>query len=507
MKFLRYLLIASAILAALPAQAQIAAFKHIIIIVQENRTPDNLFLELCNPPAAANCGPLTSQYDILTTGWNNKGSFIPPVPVDLATRWDIEHHHDPDWLAMCHLNPAGTACQMDRAANEICIPGKTAPCPTTPPPAFHYVQRYTGGADILGPYISIALTYGWANKMFATNQGPSFEAHQFIYGATSAPTVNSTENDDANGIYAAENASGCLDTPDAKVKTIIKSLENGTTTYPCFTHPTLGTALFSSPTPWRYYTPYTPGENDDNLWTAPEAILSECGVSNQGNTGTLYTACIGPEFAANSNVVSNPRQVLVDISKCHLQSLNWVIPEGQYSDHAGMTTDLGPQWVASIVNWIGASQCHDSGKTYWQDTAIIITWDDWGGWYDHEAPKLDPLGYQLGFRVPLLFVSAYGPKSIANGQCLPNIDGDDILDFGSIADFIEGNFLTREGLLGFADQRALNRGNLHPDLSSFFDITKADCTFVPVPILSQPQQYDANYFINDTSPVLPPDDE
>ncbi len=460
MKFLRYLLIASAILAALPAQAQIAAFKHIIIIVQENRTPDNLFLELCNPPAAANCGPLTSQYDILTTGWNNKGSFIPPVPVDLATRWDIEHHHDPDWLAMCHLNPAGTACQMDRAANEICIPGKTAPCPTTPPPAFHYVQRYTGGADILGPYISIALTYGWANKMFATNQGPSFEAHQFIYGATSAPTVNSTENDDANGIYAAENASGCLDTPDAKVKTIIKSLENGTTTYPCFTHPTLGTALFSSPTPWRYYTPYTPGENDDNLWTAPEAILSECGVSNQGNTGTLYTACIGPEFAANSNVVSNPRQVLVDISKCHLQSLNWVIPEGQYSDHAGMTTDLGPQWVASIVNWIGASQCHDSGKTYWQDTAIIITWDDWGGWYDPVPPPQTNYT-SLGFRVGTIVISPWArPNTVVHTQ----------YEFGSILKFIEQNFGL--GSLHTTDETATSIGDM-------FNFSQKPTKFVP----------------------------
>jgi phospholipase C len=90
-----------------------------------------------------------------------------------------------------------------------------------------------------------------------------------------------------------------------------------------------------------------------------------------------------------TNVVPDPREVLTDIASCHLQSVSWVIPNGKYSDHASIDTDLGPQWVAAIVNSIGASHCQDSGKTYWQDTAIIITWDDWGGWYDHEAPQLN----------------------------------------------------------------------------------------------------------------------
>lgn len=53
MRLFRRLLIAFAILAALPAQAQITAFKHIVVIVQENRTPDNLFHELCNQPPAS----------------------------------------------------------------------------------------------------------------------------------------------------------------------------------------------------------------------------------------------------------------------------------------------------------------------------------------------------------------------------------------------------------------------------------------------------------------------
>ena len=158
--------------------------------------------------------------------------------------------------------------------------------------------------------------------------------------------------------------------------------------------------------------------------------------------------------------------------------------------------------MASIVNSIGGSSCKDNNNlTYWQDTAIIITWDDWGGWYDHEAPLLnDHQYYQLGFRVPMLFVSAYGPKN-SGATCASYIDYQDVLDFGSIANFIENNFLGVEGTLGFADQRALNRGG-YQDLTNFYSFAESACTFVPIPTFLTPTA-----IINDTSIPTDPDDE
>jgi phospholipase C len=67
-------------------------------------------------------------------------------------------------------------------------------------PQFRYVDHSSG---ILNPYLDLATQYGWANYMFQTNQGPSFPAHQFIFGGTSAPSAA----DDAAGIFAAENMS------------------------------------------------------------------------------------------------------------------------------------------------------------------------------------------------------------------------------------------------------------------------------------------------------------
>jgi phospholipase C len=86
----------------------------------------------------------------------------------------------------------------------------------------------------------------------------------------------------------------------------------------------------------------------------------------------------------------------------NLPAVSWITPTCENSDHAGCGANAGPAWVASIVNAIGQSQ-------YWNTTAIFVTWDDWGGWYDHVPPKM--LDYDgLGFRVPLLVISPYAKQ-------------------------------------------------------------------------------------------------
>jgi phospholipase C len=104
-----------------------------------------------------------------------------------------------------------------------------------------------------------------------------------------------------------------------------------------------------------------------------------------------------------------------------------------------------------VVNAIGNSQ-------YWNDTAIFITLDDWGGWYDHVKPP-QYNAYELGFRVPLIVVSPYArPGYVSHVQH----------EFGSILKFIEGTFAL--GSLGYTDARA-------DDLSDCFDFTQAPLTF------------------------------
>jgi len=456
------------------AFAQIPGFQHVVVIVQENRTPDNLFQGLCVPPygSANPCStsPTASQYDIQTGNWLNKKSstgVTQPSTVALANKYDLSHAHSA-FTVMCDADSVTGACKMDGAGSVAC----SGRCPTKP--QFRFVDNST---CILNPYLDLATQYGWANYMFQTNQGPSFPAHQFLFGGTSAPSAA----DDAAGIFASENMSGTAKTAGcaAEAGTTVQLIDpagENSKTYPCFEHRTMADVLPSTVT-WRYYAP-----SAGSIWTAPNAIQHLCQSSGPGGQ------CMGPDWTGNVDL--SPADALKDIGACNLRSVSWVIPTGANSDHASGNDGGGPSWVASIVNAIGASTACDNNGGYWQNTAIFITWDDWGGWYDHERPAIlaQPEGdYQYGFRVPLVVVSAYTAAGYINNERH---------DFGSILRFIERNFGIAEGALNFADARAKN------DLGGFFDLNLAPRPFQTI---SAPK--DANFFLNDKRVATDPDDQ
>jgi phospholipase C len=182
--------------------------------------------------------------------------------------------------------------------------------------------------------------------------------------------------------------------------------------------------------------------------------------------------------------------VLTDITGCKLPEVSWVIPTGQNSDHAGSNEGGGPAWVASIVNAIGNNRKCADGEVYWDNTAILITWDDWGGWYDHEPPTFlagAQGDYQYGFRVPFIVVSAYTAAAYVDHTRM---------DFGTILRFLEHNYGIAEGALGFADARSTT------DLTEFFNLEQVPRVFTTIP-----SPLDANYFIHDTRPATDPDDD
>ena len=477
----RFLLLLIA-LAPVVAQAQISSFKHVVVIFQENRTPDNLFQGLCSAPYGLCAVPpnFFAPYNIQTANWKTKTGTIQPGTVALANSYDLDHSHK-GFNAMCDVvagNPP--TCRMDGAAGVRCTPKAGTVCPAHP--QFKYVDNANG---VVNPYLTLATQYGWANYMFQTNQGPSFPAHQFIFGGTSAPS----RADDMSGIFAAENmapigvSAGCNAAATTRVELIAPSMNpppygvENSSIFPCFDHQTMADLI----TDWKYY-----AAGLGSIWLAPNAIEHICLPTDGKCTGW-----------GNHVDSSKPAQVLTDIANCNLRTLTWVTPTAANSDHARSNDGGGPSWVASIVNAIGNSTCTDTVDrktlTFWQDTAIFITWDDWGGWYDHEAPTFlagVQGDYQYGFRVPLIVVSAYTPQGYVDDQRH---------DFGSILRFIEFNFASlglREGELGFADSRATT------DLTEFFRTSRAPRTFTPIPAPKS-----ADFFIHDPRPPEPPDDD
>jgi phospholipase C len=422
-----------------PVSSQL--IKHVIVIFQENRTPDNLFQDSVLISRGA---------DIASSGVNSLGQTIPLSPIALANDYDLSHAHS----AFVSMYDGG---KMDGAdlVKVSCNQGAQN-CPPSNP-QFMYVMQ----SDVQ-PYFQMAETYTFADRMFQTNQGPSFPAHQFIIAGTSAPTATSD-------LFAAENLSGgsiagCIATQGTTVPLIDPSGDESSTTYPCFEHPTLTDLLDQASIGWRYYAP-----SAGSIWTGPDAIQHICNAQTQG--GQLV--CTGTDW---SNVIIPEKQVLTDIANQELAQVTWVIPEGADSDHAASNDGSGPSWVASIVNAVGNS-------SYWSNTAILITWDDWGGWYDHVAPKVIN-SYEYGFRVPLIVVSPY-----AKAAYISHVTH----DFGSILHFVED--LYQLPSLGYADANA-------DDLSDCFNFNQTPLAFQTI---QAPQ--DAKHFLNDPRPPTDPDDD
>src|SRR5580658_3674424 len=232
-----------------------AVFQHIVVIFQENRTPDNLFQD----SVLVNRGA-----DIASNGLNSTGQTIPLSPIDLGTTGSAPQNYD-----LSHANAAFVSMydrgKMDGANLIPCSPAANCPPNAHPNPQYMYVKP----SDVQ-PYFALAEQYTFGDRMFQTNEGPSFPAHQFIISGTSAPTT-------ASNLFAAENPNlspaGCI-APATNTVTMIDptgSETNSPPQYPCFEHPTLTDLLETHGVTWRYYAP-----SAGSIWTGPDAIEHIC---------------------------------------------------------------------------------------------------------------------------------------------------------------------------------------------------------------------------------------
>src|SRR5271165_1459913 len=501
-------------------------FDHIIFIIQENRTPDTLFGGAPiggNPPCAGFNG-FANGVD-LQNGGPNKAVSSTCTPLasypDLSFGGGSHSHGD--------FEDQYDAGALDGA----CVTGTGANCTAVPYGPYIDVQQ-----SVVAPYLSIASNYGWANYFFQTNQGPSFPAHQFLFSGSSAPTWPGKSY---SRYFVSENpgflTSGCGGTPAPGLNWIDPTgLESSVTTlfpkpkgflekgYTCYDRNTLVTysasntsavsdRLQSNGTPitWKYYS-----QQAGIIWNAPEAITQTCNSQNAilpNAAGTAPAACgtNGTEYSHVSLPVANVTgaPILTDIQNCKLQQISWVTPDGVWSDHPGSSffnktyPNLGPSWVAVLVNAIGQSA--KNGCDYWNNepTAIFILWDDWGGYYDHVPPPAVNVGtgtppnkfkctnsqggawgcgYTYGFRVPLLVVSPYTQPGIVSGalssNTLPtlaqyaNLPHAWAHDFGSLLKFAEENFYP-------AGTRIAPTGYTYAD-SNTFDTSYNGKTVVPM---------------------------
>ncbi|HYL27789.1 MAG TPA: alkaline phosphatase family protein [Candidatus Nitrosotalea sp.] len=393
---------------------------HVVVVVQENRSVDNLFQFL---PGAD-----TARY-----GLNLYGGQVQLKAIGLKAKYDIQHAHA-DWLSA--YNNGG----MNGWSKEVC----TGSCRR------NFAYGYVPEAEV-EPYYQMAESYTFGDEMFQSSQGPSFPAHQYIVSGTSTNRNNSywrVSEDTGN------NDGGCDSPPGTTARMINPAGREGRPVFPCFDRTSIFDLLDAAGVSWHFYQ----ANNGPGPWNAVDALKPVW--QNQ------------QEYS--SNVTTPPSKVLSDVISHNLASVVFVVPTAAESDHAGHNKGTGPSWVASIVNTIGSS-------SYWKSTAIIVIWDDWGGWYDHVTPAILN-SYELGFRVPMIVISPY-----AKAAYVSHVQ----YEFGSILKFIEETFNLAS--LGTTDLRA-------NDLSDCFNLGLPARNFKRIAA-----PYSTQYFLREPASHEPPD--
>jgi phospholipase C len=224
-------------------------------------------------------------------------------------------------------------------------------------------------------YFAYARQFVLADRMFSSLTGPSFPNHLYTMAAQSGGAID-------NPIKNPNGAWGC-DSDDTATVPVKDTSGNVTQRFPCFDFQTIVDSLQAAGISWKYYAPGF-GQSGYN-WSTLDAVKH---IRN----GSLWS----------TNVVAET-QFVTDAQAGNLPAVSWIV-SGTTSEHPPDSTCRGENWTIQQINAI--MQGPDFGST-----AIFLTWDDFGGFYDHVPPPgLDQFG--LGPRVPLLIISPYARRGV-----------------------------------------------------------------------------------------------
>jgi phospholipase C len=421
-----------------PAQAS-QRFKYVIVIVQENRSFDNMFHDF----------PGANSAD---TGKGHEGKTYTLQPIALKWPWVLNHSHS-QFLQDYDYGKMDGFDGMIEGWVHGCKDFRNHPACWRYYPQQKYKQMaysYVKESDI-EPYWTMAKDYALGDNTFTSNSGPTFPAHQYYIAgqsdhASEVPSLNPWGCDGPPSSIVVKLAYGYSTLPHDFSKATGHEV-NGP--HPCFDYKaTIADLLDAKKISWRYY-------------------VSKPITSSLNGFDAVKAVRYGPDWA-NMEVDTT---FFDDVKNGDLAHVSWVTPEPLESDHPGPDSgDKGPAWVASVVNAVGKSK-------YWNNCAIFIMWDDWGGWYDHVTPKQIPdvvtHAYEgLGFRTPLIVISPYVKTHYISHQQYELV---------SSMSFIEKVFDL--GNLGLADARA-------QPFDDFFNESHKPAPFQPIP-----SQFDAHYFV------------
>jgi phospholipase C len=415
------------------APAPIHKIKHVVVIMQENRSFDSYF------------GTYPGADGYPTTD----GSFSVCVPNPATGGCDYPYH-DPALVNMGakHNGPAATA---DIAGGKMT--GFVAEAQRTTGHTQTDVMGYHDAREIPN-YWTYAQDFVLQDHMFEPNASWSLPAHLFTVSEWSAtcstPNPASCVNDDNRG-NLGERWGGTpysdlgrliyphLNQRNAAVERAVRQREKRQPWPPPLPHITdlawtdMTYLLHKYHVSWAYYV--APGTQPD---CADDGAI--CKATKQGpDTPGIWNPL--PNFETvrvdrQEGNIQSTSSFYTAARKGTLPSVSWIVPNLAESEHAPAPVTDGMTYVTGLINTIMRSPD-------WNSTAIFLTWDDWGGFYDHvPPPHVDENGY--GLRVPALVISPYARRSYIDHQTL---------SFDAYNKFIEDDFLGGQRLDPSTDGR------------------------------------------------------
>jgi phospholipase C len=389
--------------------------QHVIIVMQENRSFDSYFGTF---PGADGLPRSGGHFTVCAP--NRKTGRCDPPFHDLANRnaggphgagvarADIDGGKMDGFIAQAFVVRPGSFCQL-KPLQPNCSINSAQPD----------VMGYHTAREIPN-YWAYAHHYVLQDHMFEPNLGWSLPAHLFTVSGWSAYCASAFDPESCS----SDLSPGPVP-PDA--------VPGGSS----YAWTDLTYLLYKHHIAWRYYV--APG-------TAPDCADGDIACnSTPQNTRTPSIWNPLPRFTdvhqdGQVRDIQTTGHYYTAATTGHLPAVSWIVPTGVTSEHPPGLVSIGEDWTTKIID--AAMRGPE-----WKSTAIFLTWDDWGGFYDHvQPPQVDRNGY--GLRVPGIVISPYARNGYIDHQTL---------SFDAYLKFIEDDFLNGARLDPTTDGRPDSR--------------------------------------------------
>jgi phospholipase C len=394
------------------AAGDIHRIKHVVIIMQENRSFDSFF----GTYPGADGIPMKNGVPTVCALDPRTKRCVKPYPDHGDDNVGARHQDVDARTAADGGKMDGFIVVADHNADRGCTPFGDPKCDMSNPPD---VMGYHTGAD-LPNYWTYAHDFVLQDHMFAPVASWSLPTHLYLVSGWSAYCKKAGDAASCRNDAAVDIPGNPLNFPWTDITYLLAKYHVS----------------------WKYYL-----ASVGDTW-CPEAAAT-CPAklkSNQYATPFIWAPLAAFDTLKQDHQTGNVQdiaQFYADAKAGTLPSVSWIMPNTLQSDHPPSLLSTGQTYVTTLIDDIMRS-------ADWSSTAIFLAWDDWGGFYDHVAPpRVDGAGY--GFRVPALVISPYAKQGYIDHQTL---------SFDAYLKFIEDDFLGGRRL----DPRTDGRPDPRPDV-------------------------------------------